>query len=116
MSWGARSQMTFRVGWNSPSPTLTASTYRTSPRSPEEMSRASSWTAALYSKVCPVINVNPDASACKVRVAALWEEVVSGFSTRTCRPASRASEAMVKCVSGGVQMATASIPASNRAR
>ena len=78
------------------------------------MSSPSLRTGGLKTKVWPTMSVRPVCSASATSSSASAAELVIGFSTKTCLPASRAALARSKCVEIGVAITTASTAGSAR--
>ncbi len=65
-------------------------------------------TGGLKTKVWPTMSVSPVRWASRTSSSASAVELVIGFSTKTCLPASSAALASAKCVEMGVATTTAS--------
>ena len=70
-------------------------------------------TGGLNTKVWPTMRVRPVRWASSTSSSASAFELVIGFSTNTCLPASSAALASAKCVEIGVAMTTASTAGSS---
>ena len=64
-----------------------------SPSSPASISSRIMFTGGLYRNVWPGISTRPALAARRDQVSASSTEAASGFSTKTCLPASSAAEA-----------------------
>ena len=112
-SCGARSQSTSMSGCTSPRLMRTESTYWTSPISPatdELPDPPHRWRVAVgviaHEHQTGVLAPSP------ASFTASASDAVSGFSTRTCLPASRAARTRSKWVAAGVAIATAATAGS----
>src|SRR5439155_878508 len=111
-SCGPRSHRTLMSNWWSPRLTRWLSMYWTRPMPPFARISFTATTAGLYTKVWPTMSVRPAFSDARRIASASATFGASGFSTKTCLPAAKASSASVRCVPTGVAMHTASIARS----